>query len=77
MPAPHRRSKSRATDRSVRPTTKGPHRLALYEFGKHFFGVDGDEGAAAAGQDFVVLVANFGFVDVLAALDADFPALDV
>src|SRR4029077_15528466 len=57
--------------------TKGLHGLGLYEFGEHFFGVDGDEGASAAGQDFVFLVTNFSCVDVLAALNADFPALDV
>src|SRR5580692_1124382 len=47
------------------------------EFAEHFFSVDGDEDAAAAGQDFVFLVANFGFVDVLAAVHADFPPLDM
>ena len=31
----------------------------------------------AAGQDFVLFVQDFGLVDVLAAVDADFPALDV
>jgi hypothetical protein len=54
-----------------------PHGLPLYEFGEHFFGVDGDEDAAAAGEDFVFVVEDFGGVDVgasflfyLAAFDA-------
>ena len=42
--------------------------LAFDEFGEHFFGVDGDEDAAAAGQDFVLFVEYFGGVDVGAAL---------
>ena len=41
-----------------------PHELSLYIFGEHFFGVDGDECAAAAGQDFVFFVEDFGSVDV-------------
>ena len=57
--------------------TKGLRGLALHEFAEHFFGVDGDEGAAAAGQYLVFLVANFSGVDVLAALNAHFPALDM
>jgi len=56
---------------------KGIRGLALHEFAKHLFGVDGDEGASAAGQDFVFLVTNFSGVDVLAALNADSPALDM
>ena len=68
--------------RSVRPTrassTLGPFTgLALDEFAEHFFRVDGDEEAAAAGEDLSFFVEDFGFVDVLATLDADFPALDV
>ena len=53
-----------------------PHELSFYIFGEHFLGVDGDEGAAAAGEDFVFFVEDFGGIDVLAAVDADFPALD-
>ena len=56
---------------------EGLRGLSFHEFGEHFFGVDGDEGASAAGQDFVFLVTNFSCVDVLAALNADFPALDM
>ena len=51
--------------------------LALDEFREHFFGVDGDEDSLASGQDFILLIENFGHVDVLAAVDAHFPALDV
>ena len=50
--------------------------LAFYIFGEHFFGVDGDEDAAAAGQDFVFVVQDFGGVDVGAALDFYFAAFD-
>ena len=57
--------------------TKGSNRLAFDIFREHFFGIDGDEGSAAAGQDFAVFVHDLGFVDVNAALDTDFPALDV
>jgi hypothetical protein len=51
--------------------------LAFHEFAKHLFRVDGDEDSLAPGQDFSFFVEDFGFVDVLAAVDADFPALDV
>ena len=50
--------------------------LAFGVLGEHFFGVDGYEGAAAAGEDFVFFVEDFGGIDVLAAVDADFPSLD-
>ena len=50
--------------------------LSFYVLREHFFGVDGDEGTAAAGEDFIFFVEDFGGVDVLAAVDADFPALD-
>jgi hypothetical protein len=50
--------------------------LAFCILGEHFFGVDGDEDAAAAGEDFVFFVEDLGGVDVLTAVDADFPALD-
>src|SRR6267154_622960 len=39
-------------------------RLAFHVFGEHFFGVDGDEDAAAAGQDLVFIVEDFGGVNV-------------
>jgi hypothetical protein len=48
--------------------------LASHIFFEHFFGVDGDEDAAAAGQDFVFVVEDFGGVDVDAAADFDFAA---
>jgi hypothetical protein len=51
-------------------------RLAFYIFGEHFFWVDGDEGAAAAGQDFVFVVEDFGDVDVSASVDFFFAAFD-
>jgi hypothetical protein len=54
----------------------GHPQLFLYEFSEHLFGVDGDEGAATAGQDFVLFVQDLGHVDVLTTVDADFPALD-
>ena len=44
--------------------------------GEHFFGVDGDEDAAAAGEDFIFLVKNFGGVDVFVAADFDFASFD-
>jgi len=43
-------------------------------FRKHFFGVDFYEDAAAAGQDFVFFVQDFGGVDVLGAAYFDFAA---
>src|ERR1700756_442427 len=52
-------------------------RLSFHKLSKHFFRVDGDEDAAAAGQDFSLLVEDLGGIDVLAAVDAHFPALDV
>jgi hypothetical protein len=48
--------------------------LAFYVFGEHFFGVDFYEDAAAAGQDFIFFVKDFGGVDVLGAADFDFVA---
>ena len=64
-----------ARGRSLRMTVRAAF-ICSYEFAEHFFGVDGDEDAAAAGEDFILLVEDFGDVDVLAAVDADFPALD-
>jgi hypothetical protein len=56
-----------------------PHELSFYVFGyvfgEHFFGIDFYEGAAAAGEDFVFFVQDFGGVDVLGAADLDFAAL--
>ena len=52
-------------------------RSTFHELREHFFGVDGDEGPSASGEDFVLLVQNFGDVDVLASVDTDFPALDL
>jgi len=51
-------------------------RLAFDVFGEHFFGVDGDEDGAAAGQDFVFFVEDFGGVDVGASANFDFAAFD-
>ncbi len=50
--------------------------LSVYKFGEHFFGIDGDEGAAAAGEDFIFVVEDFGGVDVTASFYFDFAALD-
>ena len=50
--------------------------LAFYVFGEHFFGVDFYEDAAAAGQDFIFFVKDFGGVDVLGAADFDFASFD-
>ena len=51
-------------------------RSAFHVFGEHLFGVDGDKDAAAAGQDFVVFVQDFGGVDVLGAANFDLAAFD-
>jgi hypothetical protein len=48
--------------------------LAFDVFFEHFFGVDGDEDAAAVGQDFVFFVEDFCGVDVDAAADFYFAA---
>jgi hypothetical protein len=48
--------------------------LSLNELGEHFFGVDGDEDAAAACENFTFFVEDFSHVDVLAAMNRDFPA---
>ena len=52
----------------------GPRALSFGELAEHFFGVDGDEGPAAAGQHFSVFVENLGHVDVPAAVHADLAA---
>ena len=56
--------------------TKGSNRLAFDIFREHFFGIDGDEDAAAAGQDFAPFVQDFGGIDVGAAALFDFAAFD-
>ena len=48
----------------------------FHKSAEHFFGIDGDEDAFAARQDFAFLVEDFGGIDVLAAVHTDFPALD-
>jgi hypothetical protein len=53
-----------------------PHELSLHVLGEHFFGVDGDEDAAAAGEDFVIFVQDFGGVDVGTSALFDFAAFD-
>ncbi len=70
---------AKSETKSLPQRTQGTQRtqgktLALDIFGEHLFGVDGDEDAAAAGQDFVVLVEDFGGVDVLGAAHFDFAA---
>jgi len=56
--------------------TSPPQGLSFHEFGEHFFGVDGDEGAAAASEDFIFVVEDFGGVDVGTSADFDFAAFD-
>ena len=53
-----------------------PGLLSLYKFSEHLLWINCDEDAPAAGQHFAVLVQDFRGVDVLAAVNADFPALD-
>jgi len=43
-------------------------------FGEHFFGIDGDEDSATAGEDFIFVVEDFGGVDVGASLNFYFAA---
>jgi hypothetical protein len=43
-------------------------------FGEHFFWVYGYEDAAAAGQDFIFFVKDFGCVDVLGSANFDLAA---
>jgi len=50
--------------------------LSFGVFGEHFCGVDGDEDAFAAGQDFVFVVEDFGGVDVGATALFNFAAFD-
>src|SRR6202035_3887294 len=52
------------------------HELFLSIFGEHFFGIDGDEDAAAAGEDFIFVVEDFGGVDVSASALFYFAAFD-
>jgi hypothetical protein len=49
---------------------------ALDIFGEHFFGVDGNEDSAAAGEHFIFVVEDFGGVDVGASLNFYFAAFD-
>jgi hypothetical protein len=58
------------------PPLRGCFLLAVHAFGEHFFGVDGDEDAAAAGEDFVFVVEDLGGVDVGAAALFDFASFD-
>ena len=58
-------------------TEVGIASLALHKFPEHFLGINRNENSPAAGEDFTLLVQDFGFVDVLAAVDAYFPALHV
>ncbi len=54
----------------------GEVKLSLYELGEHFFRVDGDEDAFAAGQHFPALVHDLRHVDVGLAADFDFVSFD-
>jgi hypothetical protein len=51
-------------------------RSAFHVFGKHSFGVDGDEDAAAAGQDLILFVEDFGYVNMAASPDLELASLD-
>jgi len=53
-----------------------PHGLSLHEFAEHFFRVDGDEEAAAAGEDLSFLVEDFGDIGMLAAVHGFFARFD-
>lgn len=46
------------------------------KFCEHFFGVDGNEYPSAASQDLSTRIHDFRHVDVMAAVDTHFPALD-
>ena len=50
--------------------------LTFYVLGEHSCGVDGYEGSAAAGQDFILFVQDLGGVDVGAAFYFNFAAFD-
>jgi hypothetical protein len=51
--------------------------LELHKTGEHLVGINGDEEALAAGEDFVFVVEDLGHVDVLAAFYAEFAGFDV
>lgn len=61
---------------SLGELNRGKTRSSFHKFCEHFFGIDGDEDAAAAGEDFVFVVEDFGDVDVLASVDFFFAAFD-
>jgi len=50
--------------------------LSLRIFREHSFGIDGDENAATAGQDFAFFVEDFRRIDVLGSANFDFASLD-
>ena len=50
--------------------------LSLRIFREHPFGIDGDENAATAGQDFAFSVEDFRRIDVLGSANFDFASLD-
>jgi hypothetical protein len=57
----------------------GEHRVNLRRSAfdvllEHFFGIDGDEDAAAAGEDFIFFVEDLCGIDVDATADFDFAA---
>ena len=72
MSAPHEQS-LRTTNPPIRANLR---ELFFCVFGEHFFGVDGDEDAFAAGEDFVFVVENFGGIDMGASAFFDFAAFD-
>jgi len=51
-----------------------PHGLSFHIFCEHLFGIDGYEDSTAAGEDFVLVVQDFGGVDVGSSADFDLAA---
>jgi len=50
--------------------------LTIYELGEHFVGIDRDEQAAAASQDFAFGIKNLRHVDVLSAVEPHLAGFD-
>src|SRR5579864_6196176 len=68
--------RARACGRQRGSSKGSSRRLSLHEFSEHLLWVDGDEDSLAAGQDLAFFVHNLRHVDVLAAVNDHFPALD-
>ncbi len=61
---------------SLGELNRGKTRSSFHKFCEHFFGIDGDEDAAAAGEHFIFIVENLGCVHMGASLFFDFAAFD-